>query len=114
MEEGETSFEQLLPVMPEGWEGKAKELVALARGREIKNAAGLPRPVFLYLTGGKSFSGAAALLNLTGACSMSKKAVFTRFQKCGERLGRLCGHIYLNNKAITGTPECWGAGKYMR
>jgi hypothetical protein len=26
MEEGETSFEQLLPIMPEGWGNKAKEL----------------------------------------------------------------------------------------
>jgi hypothetical protein len=33
-----TSFEQLLPVMPSGWEEKAKELGALVRGREIKNA----------------------------------------------------------------------------
>jgi len=29
----ETSFEQLLSVMPEGWEGKAKELGVLTRER---------------------------------------------------------------------------------
>jgi hypothetical protein len=29
MNEGKTSFEQLLPAMPEGWEAKAKELGAL-------------------------------------------------------------------------------------
>jgi hypothetical protein len=27
MDEGKTSFEHLLPVMPEGWKKKAKELV---------------------------------------------------------------------------------------
>jgi hypothetical protein len=31
-----TSFERLLPVIPEGWKDKAKELGALAFGREIK------------------------------------------------------------------------------
>jgi hypothetical protein len=50
MDEWKTGFEQLLSVMPEGWENKAKELGALARGRKIKNAVDLPRLVFLYLT----------------------------------------------------------------
>jgi hypothetical protein len=43
MEEGKTSFEQLLSVMPEGREAKSKELGALVRGREIKNAPDLYR-----------------------------------------------------------------------
>jgi hypothetical protein len=50
IDECKTGFEQLLSVMPGGWENKAKELGALARGREIKNAGDLPRLVFLYLT----------------------------------------------------------------
>jgi hypothetical protein len=54
-----TSFERLLSVMPEGWKDKAKELGALVRGREIKDAFDLLRLVFLYLTEGKSFSGTA-------------------------------------------------------
>jgi hypothetical protein len=82
-----TNFERLLSVMPEGWEDKAKELGALVRGREIKSALDLLRLVFLYLTEGKSFSGTAALLHLAGICSISKKAVFRRFQRCGELLG---------------------------
>ncbi|MDR1956018.1 MAG: hypothetical protein LBQ30_04110 [Treponema sp.] len=68
--------------MPEGWEDKTKELGALLRTREIKNASDLLHLVFLYLTEGKSFSGTAALLKLTGGGSMTKKAVFTRFQTC--------------------------------
>jgi hypothetical protein len=79
----ETSFEQLLSVMPEGWKEKAKELGALVREREITDAHDLLRLVFLYLTEGKSFSGTAAWLHLAGMCSISKKAVFTRFQKSG-------------------------------
>jgi hypothetical protein len=111
MDEGKTSFERLLSVMPEGWEGKAKELGALVRGREIKNALELLRLVFFYLTEGKSFSGTAALLALAGSCSISKKAVFTRFQKCGEWLRWLCERIYRNNEAITEAPEWLGGRK---
>jgi hypothetical protein len=91
--------------MPSGWEEKAKELGALVRGREIKNARELLRLVFLYLTEGKSFSGTAALVHRAGMCSITKKAVFTRFQKCGEWLRWLCEKIYRNNEAIGEAPE---------
>jgi hypothetical protein len=66
----------------------------------------LLRLVFLYLTEGKSFSGTAALLQLAGICSISKKAVFTRFQRCGEWLQWLCERIYRNNKTIR-EPPLW-------
>ncbi|MDR1218402.1 MAG: hypothetical protein LBK73_02205 [Treponema sp.] len=59
MDEGKTSFERLLSLMPEVWEDKSKELGALARGREIKNALDLLRLAFFCLTEGKSFSGTA-------------------------------------------------------
>jgi hypothetical protein len=107
----QAGFERLLSVMPEGWEDKAKELGALARGREIKNALDLLRRVFLYLTEGKSFSGTAALLTLTGVCSITKKAVFTRFQKCGEWLRWLCEHLNRNNEAIREAPVWLGDRK---
>jgi hypothetical protein len=106
-----TRFEQLLPAMPDGWEAKAKELGALARGREIKNALDLLRLVFLYLTEGKSFGGAAVLLELSGICSTSEKAALARFQKCVEWLGRLCEIIYRNNQVIWEPPERLGGRK---
>jgi hypothetical protein len=96
-------FERLLSVTPEGWEEKAKELGALVRGREIKSAVDLLRLVFLCLTEGKSFSGTAALLELGDICSISEKAVFTRFQRCSEWLRRLCEHLYRNYG--------WGTGR---
>jgi hypothetical protein len=107
----QASFERLLSVLPDGWQSKAKELGALQREREITNAIDLLRLVFLYLTEGKSFNGTAALLQLAGICTISKKAVFTRFQKCGEWLRRLCEHIYRNNKAICSPPEWLGERK---
>jgi hypothetical protein len=42
---------------------------------------------------------------------MSKKSVFTRFQKCGEWLGWLCERIYRNNKSIIQTPRWLGDRK---
>jgi hypothetical protein len=50
------------------------------------------------------------LLRLAGVCSISEKAAFTRFQRCGEWLWRLCGHLYRNNKAIIEATQC-GSGK---
>ncbi|MDR1901125.1 MAG: transposase [Treponema sp.] len=111
MKEEKASFEHLLSVMPEGWEDKAKELGALQRGREIRNATDLLRLVFLYLTDGKSFSGTAALLKLAGIGSMTKKAVFTRFQKCAGWLQWLCENIYRNNQAISEPPSWLGDKK---
>jgi hypothetical protein len=61
---GQAGFERLLPVMPEGWEDKAKELEALMRGWEIKNALELLRLVFLYLIEGKSLRGTAVWLEI--------------------------------------------------
>jgi hypothetical protein len=63
------------------------------------------------LTEGKSFSGAAALLKLAGIGSMTKKAVFTRFQKCAERLRWLCENIYRNNQRIPEAPPWLGDKK---
>jgi hypothetical protein len=107
LREGGQSLEKALSPKPRR---KAKELGALVRGREIKNALDLLRLVFLYLTEGKSFSGTAALLHLAGTCSITKKAVFTRFQRCGEWLWWLCEKIYRNNEGIGEAPE-WLGGK---
>jgi hypothetical protein len=111
MKAGKASFEQVISVMPEGWKDKAKELGAWLRTREIKNATDLLRLVFLYLTEGKSFSGTAALLKLAGIGSMTKKAVFTRFQTCAEWLRWLCENIYRNNHTIPEVPPWLGDKK---
>jgi hypothetical protein len=44
-------------------------------------------------------------------CSISKKAVFAGFQKCGEWLRWLCENIYRNNKAIGEAPNWLGDRK---
>jgi hypothetical protein len=51
-ERKKTGFEQLLSVMPEGWEEKAKELWAFTRGRAIKSIVdyeGGLIPICVYL-----------------------------------------------------------------
>jgi hypothetical protein len=106
-----TGFERLLSVMPEGWEEKAKGLGAFMRGWAIKSAHDLLQRVFLYLTEGKSFHGTAVLPGLGDICSISKKAVFTRFQKCREWLRRLCERLYRNNEAIGEAPVWLGDRK---
>jgi len=87
-------FKQLLKILPEGWEAKAKELGALQRAREIKTAEELLWIILLYLTEGKSMAGTSAIANLSGDATMSKIAVFKRIQKSGEWLQWLCKNIY--------------------
>jgi hypothetical protein len=83
MEQEKDRFRQLLKMLPEGWEEKAKELGALQRAREIKTPEELLRLILLYLTEGKSMAGTSAITNLSGAAAMSKVAVFKRIQNSG-------------------------------
>jgi len=87
-------FEQLLKLLPDGWEEKAKELGALTRAREIKTPGELLRMILLYLTEGKSFAGTAVIWQLSGEKKISKVAVFKRMQNSAEWLQWLCEHIY--------------------
>jgi hypothetical protein len=94
MEGEKDGFKQILELLPEGWEAKAKELGAFERGRIIKNPEELLRLILLYVTEGKSMAGTSALLNLSGTVGMSKIAVFKRIQKSGAWLEWLCTHLY--------------------
>jgi hypothetical protein len=104
MRSGEKRFKQLLGLLPEGWEEKAKELGALQRAREIKTPEELLRLNLLYLTEGKSMSGTSAITNLSGTATMSKVAVFKRIQNSGEWLKWMCTHIYRNAGLLVEKP----------
>ena len=110
MGRGKDRFKQLLGLLPEGWEAKAKELGAFQRAREIKSPEELLRLILLYLTEGKSFAGTSALIQLSGDAHLSKMAVFTRMQKCAEWLKWLCQHIYRNAGLLVEKPP-WLEGK---
>jgi hypothetical protein len=60
MEEDIYTFEDLLALLPEGWQAKAKELGAFERAREVKSPKDLLRLIFLYLSEGRSFAGTSA------------------------------------------------------
>jgi hypothetical protein len=63
--EGEIkNFEDLLNLMPLGWEKKARELGTLTQSREIKDARDLLPVIFLYLTDMSSFGKTQAVLEL--------------------------------------------------
>ncbi|MDR0629461.1 MAG: hypothetical protein LBG24_07495 [Treponema sp.] len=61
MDEELKTFEELLKLMPLGWEQKARELGALERSWEVKDAKDLLRVNFLYLTSTPSYGKTAAL-----------------------------------------------------
>jgi hypothetical protein len=104
------SFEDLLSVLPEGWQEKAKELGALRRAREIKTPEDLLKLIFLYLTAGKSFGNTAALLQLDKKCHLNKIAVYNRIGNSGEWLRWLCEHICRQRRTLAEKPA-WLEGK---
>jgi hypothetical protein len=110
MGRGKNTFEQLLCLLPEGWEEKAKELGALQRPREIKTAEELLRLILLYLTEGKSFAGTSAITKLSGEAEPGKTAVFKRVQNSGDWLQWLCYNTYRRAGLITEKPQ-WLQGK---
>lgn len=101
-------FEELIKVLPEGWEAKAKELGALKRSRRIKTAQDLLRLNFLYLTDGKSFGNTSALLKLGDGFVLNKVAIHKRIGNSGPLLKYLCEQIFRENKTIAGKPAWLG------
>jgi hypothetical protein len=98
-------FKQLLQLLPEGWEEKAKEFGALQRARHIKTPEELLRLNLMYLTEGKSMAGTSAILNLSGEATMSKVAVFKRIQRSGEWLEWMCKNIYRRAGLLIEKPQ---------
>jgi hypothetical protein len=97
-------FEDLLTVLPEGWQAKAKEAGALIRSRNIKTAEDLLKVIFLYLTEGKSFGNTAAFLSLSESYKLNKTAVYKRIGNSGEWLRWMCEHIDRGGLAIGEKP----------
>jgi hypothetical protein len=106
----EERFKQVLNLLPEGWELKAKELGALKRAREIKTPEELLRLILIYLTAGKSFAGTSALLQLIGESPLTKKAVHKRMINSADWLQWLCENIYRKEGLIV-TKPLWLKGK---
>ena len=104
MEWGEERFEQVLRLLPEGWESKAKELGALQRARKIKTPEELLRLILLYITEGKSFAGTSAIMQLTGESELTKKAIHKRVRNSAEWLQWLCENIYRRAGLIASKP----------
>jgi hypothetical protein len=87
-------FKQLLKLLPDGWEEKAKELGALQRAREIKTPEELLRVILVYLTEGKSFAGTTVIRELSGEKKISKVALFKRIRNSDIWLQWICENIY--------------------
>ena len=98
-------FEQLLKLLPEGWEAKARELGALRRAREIKTVEELLRLILLYLTEGKSFRGTSAVMRLSGEADMSDVAIIKRMRNSAAWLQWLCENIYREAGLIAAKPK---------
>jgi hypothetical protein len=99
------SFEALLSLLPMGWEQKARELGALERSREVKDAKDLLLVNFLYLTSTPSFGKTAALLQLEGNIHLTKNAVYERIGGSEAWLKWLCQNIFRGSGLLVEKPE---------
>jgi hypothetical protein len=107
---GNYQIEQLLALLPEGWQDKAKELGAFERGREVKTPGDLLRLILLYLSEGRSFAGTSALVQMGGDCRLSKTAVYNRIRNSGEWLRWLCENFYRHAGLLVDKPA-WLEGR---
>jgi hypothetical protein len=105
-------FENLLALLPEGWEAAAKETKAFQRGRGVGSAKDLLRIILLYLTEGVSFAGTCALGKVSAAFSLTKKAVWSRIKNSAEWLRWLCEGIYRDRGLVEEKPV-WLEGKHV-
>ncbi|GHV34857.1 IS4 family transposase [Spirochaetia bacterium] len=110
MGEEKLQFNKLMGLMPDGWEGKAKELKALQRAGKIKTARELLRLIFLYLTEGKSFAVTAAITQIAGEWKLNKMAVWKRIRNSAAWLEWLCKNICRKAGLVAEKPD-WLAGK---
>jgi hypothetical protein len=100
----EVDFNELVKLMPKGWEEKARELGAFARARNIKSVEDLLLVNFLYLTSAPSFGSTSAILKATEKIMLNKNAVYERIGKSEKWLGWLVANIYRENKVLVDKP----------
>lgn len=71
-------------MLPQGWEGKARELGAFRRGRAIPDAATLLRVMLIHLAQGCGLRETAVRAKQGGLASLSDVAILKRLRACGE------------------------------
>ena len=77
-------FEFLLGFLPEGWEGKAKQLGALRRRRKVPDARVLLRVLLIHLAEGCSLRETAVRARLGGIIDLSDVTIKNRLECAGE------------------------------
>lgn len=101
-------WEYLKKYLPADWETKAKELKALVRRREIKNADELLMLNLLYVTDGGSFQATSEMMKLTAGISLDKNAVYNRITSSWEWLRYLAQEVCYAQGATIAKPSYLG------
>ena len=83
-------WEFLQQLLPQGWQGKARELGAMRRGRVITSAQMLLRVMLIHLMYGGALRTTAAQAEAGGLVKVSDVALFKRLRNCGEWFEWMC------------------------
>ena len=80
----EEDWQLVQDLLPQGWQGKARELGALRRGRGIADAATLLRVMLIHLAQGCGLRETAVRAREGGLASVSDVAILKRLKGCAE------------------------------
>jgi hypothetical protein len=86
-------FKEIVKLLPEGRQEKAKELKAFRRAKEIKSPEQLLKCILSYLTEGTSFAKTSALLRISGEADITKVSPYERMRNGRAWLEWLCKNI---------------------
>jgi len=90
------NIEELMEMLPEGYEEACREKGAMRRKREIKNPQDLMKLCLIYLSQKCSLVEISEIARLMGIGEMSDVAFMKRFAKCGEWFKWILGQMTAN------------------
>lgn len=103
------NWEFLSTFFPPGWEGKAKQLKALTRMRNLKSPGDLLRLLLIHLGDGCSMREACARAKQGGLPYVSAVALFKRLRSSSEWFRWMCLEL-LKRRGLSYKPPDWLSG----
>lgn len=113
MERSKNEWEELIALLPEGWEKKARELGALVRGRNIKTAEELFVLLMTYIGNDASVQTTSTLFKVTMGIKLDKSAVFHRIKSSWKWLRWMAQELCMEQGIVIPKPSFLGERKVI-
>lgn len=104
----------VLSFLPEGWDGKARELGALRRSRKVATGELLFRLMMIHLADGCSLRETSARALQAGLADVSDVALLKRLRKCSEWFRWMAVRLVEEQRCVALVQPDWLAGYKVR